>query len=199
MRRRAGRLLYIAAFFAAVLLAQGEGKAEKTASGLSPSMEAILLWANFALLAIGLGYLIKRFGAPFFAARSQTIQREIVEAAKITQDAEARSADVARRLANLEADMTALRAESRQELDSLQRHAAAKTSAEIGRVQSNAEQEIAAAGKAARLELKRYAADLAVKLAAEKIRGRITPDTQEALVAEFVEGLDGSSTRAQAN
>src|ERR1700675_709030 len=152
MKRRAGAMLAAIGLSAVALFAQ-EGGAEKTASGLSPTLEMILLWANFAVLAAGLGYLIKKYGAPFFAARSERIQHEIVEAAKVRRDAEVRAAEVDRRLANLAADLAALRAESQKELDSLQRHATTKTSAEIAKIQSNAQHEIAAAGKAARFEL----------------------------------------------
>ena len=189
--RRACLKLLAFTLAAATLYAQEEGHAEKTASNLSPTLETILLWANFALLAIGLGYLIKKYGAPFFADRSERIQREIVEAAKVKADAEARSAEVDRRLANLQADLAALRVESRQELDSMERLATAKTSAEMAKIQSNAEQEIAAAGKAARLELKRYSAELAVNLAAEKIRARMTPEAQEALAGDFIKDIGG--------
>lgn len=176
-----------------------EEHAEQTASHLSPTLETVLLWANFALLAAGLAYLIKKYGGPFLAQRSAHIQQEIVEAGKIRADAESRSADVDRRLANLEADLAAIRQESRRELESLERQVGGKTSAEIARIQSNAEQEIAAAGKAARLELKRYSADLAVQLAAEKIRARMTPGAEESLVRDFVAGLDESGARAQTN
>lgn len=199
MKRRIGVALLALCFSAAGLFAQEEGHAEKTASNLSPVTETVLLWANFALLAVGLGYLIKKYGGPFFASRSERIQREIVEAARVRQDAEARSAEVDRRLANLQADLAALRTESRQELESLERHTTSKASAEIARIQSNAEQEIAAAGKAARLELKRYSAELAVHLASEKIQARMTPEVQGALVRDFVTELDGRVPRAQAN
>jgi F-type H+-transporting ATPase subunit b len=199
MKRRIGIALLAFGLSAAALFAQEEGHAEKGASGLSPVTETVLLWANFAILAVGLGYLIKKYGGPFFAARSERIQREIVEAAKVREDAEARSAEVDRRLANLHADLAALRAESRQELESLERHTTSKASAEIARIQSNAEQEIAAAGKAARLELKRYSAGLAVHLAGEKIQARMTPGVQDALVRDFVKELDGRAPRAQAN
>ena len=197
MKRFSLRLLTFG-LAAANLFAQEEGAHEKTASNLSPRLEIILLWVNFALLAAGLGYLIKKYGGPYFAARSERIQREIVESAKVRQDAEARAGEVDRRLGNIEAELEALRAESRSELASQQKQAAAKTSAEIARIQSQAEQEIAASGKAARLELKRYSAELAVQLAGEKIRGRMTHDTQDALVRGFLEDLDGSAT-AQAN
>ncbi len=199
MTRQSRRLLLAFALSAVTLFARDEGAVEKTASGLSPLMEMVLLWANFAILAIGLGYLIKKYGAPFFAARSQRIEREIVEATKTRQDAEARSAEVDRRLANLENDLAALRTESRQELDSLERNANAKTSAEIAKIQSNAEQEIAAAGKMARMDLKRFSAELAVQMAGEKIRARMTPDAQQALVRDFVKNLDGAGKSAPAN
>ncbi|MGA7236912.1 MAG: hypothetical protein WBY44_14595 [Bryobacteraceae bacterium] len=199
MKRRIGLTVLAFALSAAALFAQEERQVEKTGSHLSPVTETVLLWANFAILAIGLGYLIKKYGGPFFAARSERIQREIVEAAKVRQDAEARSAEVDRRLASLQADMAALRTESRQELDSLERHTTSKASAEIARIQSNAEQEIAALGKAARLELKRYSAELAVHLAGEKIQARMTPQAQDALVRDFVTELDGRAPRAQAN
>jgi F-type H+-transporting ATPase subunit b len=199
MKRRFGLALFALALSTVALFAQEEGHAEKGVSGLPTTTETILLWANFAILAIGLGYLIKKYGGPFFAARSETIQREIVEASKVRKDAEARSADVDRRLASLRADLESLRAESRRELESLERHTNSKASAEIARIQSNAEQEIAAAGKAARLELKRYSAELAVNLAGEKIRARMTPDVQNALVRDFVKELDGRVPLAQAN
>jgi F-type H+-transporting ATPase subunit b len=199
VKRRIGVTLLAFGLSAATLFAQEERHAEKGASGLNPVTETVLLWANFAILAIGLGYLIKKYGGPFFASRSERIQREIVEAAKVRQDAEARSAEVDRRLASLQADLAALRGESRKELESLERHTTSKASAEITRIQSNAEQEIAAAGKAARLELKRYSAELAVHLAGEKIQARMTPAVQDALVRDFVTELDGRVPRAQAN
>jgi F-type H+-transporting ATPase subunit b len=163
---------------------------EKTKSGLSPTLESILLWVNFAILVGGLAYLVRKYGGPYLAARSQKISQDIVEAARVRQGAEARSAEVDRRLANLEADLAALRAESQQELKSQRRHAAERGAAEMAKIQGHADQEIAAAGKLARLELKRYSAELAVTLAAQKIQARMTPDTQDALVRGFVKNLD---------
>ena len=63
------------------------------------------------------------------------------------------------------------------------------TAAEIAKIQAHAEQEIASAGKAARMELKRYSAELAIDLAEQKIRARMTPETQDALVRGFVRDL----------
>jgi len=117
------------------------------------------------------------------------IHKDMVEAGEVRKDAEARAAEVERRLANLEAEIAALRAESQKEDVAETGRFGRHTAAEIVKTQAHAEQEIAAAGKAARMELKRYCAELAVGLAEEKIRARMTPDTQDALVRGFVRDL----------
>jgi F-type H+-transporting ATPase subunit b len=146
-------------------------------------------WANFVVLAGGLGYLIGKKGGPFFAARSVKIRKDMADAGDVRQDAEARAAEVDRRLANLEAEIAALRAESGKEEEAEAAGFGRHTAAEIAKTQAQAEQEIAAAGKAARLELKRYCAELAVGLAEQKIRARMTPETQDELVRGFVRDL----------
>ena len=146
-------------------------------------------WANFLILAGGLGYLVGKNAGPFFAARSAAIRKDMEESLAVRKDAELRAADVDRRLAHLEADLAALRSEgerdARAEAERIERH----TAAEIAKIQQHSEQEIVSAGKAARMELKRYAAELAVQMAEQKVRARMTPDTQDALVQGFVRNL----------
>ena len=146
-------------------------------------------WANFLILAGGLGYLVGKNAGPFFAARSAAIRKDMEQSLALRQDAEARAADVDRRLANMEADIAALRGEgeraARAEAERMEQH----TAAEIAKIQQHSEQEIASAGKAARMDLKRYAAELAVELAGQKVRARITPETQDSLVQGFVRNL----------
>ena len=146
-------------------------------------------WANFLVLAGALGYLIGKKGGPFFAARSVKIRQDMVEAGEVRAQAETRAAEVERRLANLEAEIAALRAASGKEEEAETGRFGRHTAAEIAKTQAQAEQEIAAAGKAARMELKRYCAELAMGLAEEKIRARMTPETQDALVRGFVRDL----------
>jgi len=93
------------------------------------------------------------------------------------------------RLANLEKEIATLRGESQAEAKAENDLMAQHTVAEIAKIQARAEQEIASAGKAARMELKRYSAHLAVEVAERKIRARMTPDTQDALVRGYVRDL----------
>src|SRR6185503_13269003 len=71
-------------------------------------------WANFALLAGGLGYLIGKNAGPFFAARTQQIKKDMLESAAARKEAEARAAEVDRRLASIESEIASLRAESQK-------------------------------------------------------------------------------------
>jgi len=156
-------------------------------------------WANFAMLAGALGYLIVKKGRPWFAARSYAIRKEIAEAKEILAEAEARAAQIDRRLAGLEADIEALRQTARREQAAEAERIRRETAADLARIHEHGAREIDAAGKAARVELKRYAARLAVDLAEQKIRRQMTVDLQSALVANFVRGLDRPSAGRQLN
>ena len=177
--KRFATLAFVVCFTAAPIFAE-----DKEDGGLQ-----IWKWANFVVLAGGIGYLIGKKGGPFFAARSVKIRQDIVDAGAVRNEADTRAAEGERRLANLEAEIAALRAESGKEEQAETGRFGRHTAAEIAKTQAQAEQEIAAAGKAARMELKRYCADLAVGLAEQKIRARMTPETEDALVRGFVRDL----------
>jgi F-type H+-transporting ATPase subunit b len=156
-------------------------------------------WVNFVVLAGGLGYLVGKSAGPLFAARSRKIRQDMLDAEDARQEAEARVAEVDRRLADLEADIAALRLESQREAQSEIVRIQRQTAAEIGKIQAHAQREIAAAAKAARSELKRYAAELALSLAEQKIRACMTPQAEDALVRGFVSDLRRPESRAQTN
>lgn len=177
---------------AAALAAEPEKKeAESSKEGSLKIWE----WANFLLLAAGLGYVIRKQAGPYFAARSARISQDILESERTAKAAEARAAEVDRRLASLETEIAALRAESQLESAAETERYAQQTTAEIAKVGTRGEQEIAAAQKAARLELQRYAARLAVELAEQKIRTRMDPDAEDRLVGSFVRGVDRPAGR----
>jgi len=179
--KRAGHLALL--FCLATGLALAEGK-EGGDSNLP-----MWKWANFLVLAGGLGYLMVKSLPPLFTSRTQAITKDMVESQKIRQDADVRAADVERRLAAIEAEIAALRAESKEETTAEAARLAKHTAAEVARIQAQAEREIGDAGKDAQLELKRYAAELAIDLAAQKISARMTPATEDRLVRGFVRDL----------
>lgn len=178
--RRGIRFLVMFALAASLSFAEGSG---------GESDVLMWKWANFVLLAVGLGYLMVKALPPLFASRSQAILHDLNESAKIRQDAEARAADVERRLAGLESEIAALRTDSQRQTQAETERIKSHTAAEIAKIQAQSEREIAMAGKAARTELKRYATSLAIDLAERKIRARITPAVEDGIVSAFVHDL----------
>ena len=166
----------------------GEG-GEHGSGGHKQGPSDLWKWANFALLAAGLGYLIGKNAGPFFEGRTQQIKKDMLESAAARKAAEARAAEVEQRLASLESEIASLRAESETETKREAERLSQQVASDIAKIQAHSEQEIVAAGKTARVELKRYSAHLAVQLAEEKIRTRMKRPAQDELVQSFVHNL----------
>lgn len=193
--KRAAQTLFTALLTVGPLLAQEAGKAAEA----EPAPNMPLLWVNFVILVAGLTYLIRKFGAPFLAARGAKIQRDISDAAEQRKKADARAAEVDRRLSNLDSSLAEMRAESQKEIETQRKRMAELTQAEIAKIRGNVEQEVASAGKAARAELKRFTAQLAIQLAEQKIQSRITPGVDDGLLKAFLRGLPTAAAKAQTN
>lgn len=146
-------------------------------------------WANFAILAGGLGYLAGKYAAPFFRARTEQIQQGIREAAKVREEAEARAAAIESQIGNLTVEIEGLRANSKEEIAGEGARIQAETEAQIRKLQAQAEREIASTAKNATLDLTDYSAQLAIDLAEKQIRQRLDAGLQDALVSGFVQDL----------
>jgi F-type H+-transporting ATPase subunit b len=146
-------------------------------------------WANFAVLAGAVVWLAMKYGKPYFTGRTQTIREGLEEARRQREDAEIRSADIQLKLANIEKDIDEFRcaalAEQGAEMERMRR----KMTAEVEATWSNASQNIEILGKHARLDLRRFASNLAMDLAEQRIRQRMNPSIQAALTGDFVEKL----------
>ena len=151
---------------------------------------AVWGWLNFALLAGGLGYVIRKNAGPYFATRSREIRKGMIEAEEARTEAEAKVAEVDQRLASLEAEIEALRRDARQEAEAEAERIQREAAGEMAKIQMRLAEEIAAAGKGARLELRRHAAEVALGLAEQKILARMSPEIQDRLVKSFVTHLD---------
>ncbi len=120
---------------------------------------------NFLVLAGGLGYLIKKHGGPYFAQRSEQIRKGMDDAERARAEADAKVAEVDRRLANLKSEIEALKRNAQQEADAEAQRVRREADAEMAKIQTHLADEIASASKAARLDLRRYSAGLALSLA----------------------------------
>lgn len=146
-------------------------------------------WANFLILAGVLGYLINKNAGAMYRGQAEAIRRGITEAAKVKQDAEARAAQIENRLAGIQTEIEAMRSQARAEMAAEADRINQETTRHLSRLQQQSEQEIELMSKAARQQLKAYSAELALQLAERQVRGRMSKETQDALVKVFIQDL----------
>lgn len=156
-------------------------------------------WANFAILALGLGYLIAKNVPPMFRKQSDEIQSALAEAAKIKQDAAAYAASVEARLAALQSEIQKLRESARADMTAESERVRRETEHHLQRIREQSVQEVALMTRGAKDGLRKYAAELAIGLAEQRIRARMNPATQEQLANGFLSDLHERTAPRAAN
>ena len=186
MRRSSVKRLLFLVILSAASLAAAEDASEP-----SP----VWKWANFAILAVGLGYLMAKNLPAVFFSRTKEIQQGITEAQQMKQDAERRSAEMDARLSALGADIERFRVQSAAEMQQEGDRIGRETAAQLKKMEEHAAVEIDSVGKTVRRQLKEYAAELAMGLAEERLRARIDGATESALVDDFVKDLERQGSK----
>lgn len=151
----------------------------------------MIIWQtiNFVILAGLLGWLIVKQGGPLLAARSKEIAEGLAAGELAKTEADARAAQVQEKLSHLETEIAAMRAGAKEDREREAERIRRETQAEIARIHVQAEHELESAGKQARLEVQRAAAKMAIELAEKKVRARMSPEIQSALLQGFLTDL----------
>ncbi len=127
------------------------------------------------------------------AGRTKEIRRGIDEARSLKKDAEARCQQIEQRLGQLGAEIERFRRQASQESAAEGERLRQETERALEKIRAQAEQDIAAAAKASRQELRAYAAELAVNLAAQRIRDQLTPEAEAALISAMLHSLESQA------
>jgi len=146
-------------------------------------------WANFLILAGGLGYLLRKNLPPLFDKQSSEIQSALREAAKVKQDAAAYAAGIEARLANLQSEIEKLRVSARTDMAAESERIRRETEHHVQRIREQTAQEIELMTRSATAELRKYSAELAMGLAEQRIRSRMNPAAQQSLAEGFLHDL----------
>ncbi len=192
--RRCGFFVLVLALLSVFPVVAQHGEEGHGGAAGGHSNEILWKWANFAILAGGLGYLVAKKGGAFFRARGEAIRSGIEEADRLRREATARVAEMEERLRNLSAEVESLRQSARQEMAAENERLNQETQNTIRKTREHAEQEIAAAAKSAMHEVQVRAAELAVGLAAAKIRGMLNSQADQALVVSYLEELERAAS-----
>jgi F-type H+-transporting ATPase subunit b len=139
---------------------------------------------NFGIIFLAIVIPLSRFLPKVFRKRSQKVLSDIETARKVTEDANSRLSAVEAKLAQLGEEIAKFRSEVEQEMGQDEQRIKATIEEESARIVAGVEQEISVAAAHARRGLRHFAADLAIENASKQLV--LTPETDQALIAEFV-------------
>jgi F-type H+-transporting ATPase subunit b len=169
------------------LIAAGAQQAQEKSE--AEGHELLFKIINFALLAGGLAYILRKPLADFFAARSNSIRKSLEEGRKALEASQAQLQAVEQKLAHLEEEIAAFKASATKEMEAEQQRMKQAAAEEAEKILESARAQIEISVRAAKLDLKSYTAQQAVQLAEELIRQRLDDSTRKRLVSQFVAGL----------
>jgi F-type H+-transporting ATPase subunit b len=144
---------------------------------------------NFLILFGGLAFVLRKPLAAMLAKRVSDIRETIRSAEASRAEASKRREESQARLSELEAEIQRMLTTAETVAQGERERIAALAEEEAGRVRRFAEQEIEQQVRSGILELKGYAAETATSLARERIRKRLTPADQAALIDRSIERL----------
>ena len=178
-----------------LLLACGAAWASEEGEGGQKISVEMWKWINFGILAAGIAYLAVKVGKPTLQQRREDILEDLKAAEARGKAAEQKAAEVERRIASLQTEVAQLKDTARAEMQAEAVRIENETKEVLAKVERSSQTEIAAAGKEAVKKLRAEAADLALKLAQQKITQRLDGPAQAALVEQFVTSMRGEESK----
>jgi F-type H+-transporting ATPase subunit b len=175
-----------AVFFAFALTARGE----EGGSATNGQAIEIFKWINFVIVVALVVLASRRFLAPSFRKKADTISAAISKGAEAKAEADRLLREAEAKLARIDQEIGTLRAAAQRDAAAEAERIAATTLQDIEKIGLAARAEIEAAERAARMELKTITANLAVDGAESVLAKELTPQVQEQLVASFVKNLE---------
>jgi F-type H+-transporting ATPase subunit b len=161
-----------------------EGAAEGAHGGGILEMAARLF--NFAILAGTLVYFLRAPTAKYLGGRGAEIRGALVKATQMRVSAAAQAADIERKMAALPGELEALRKTGAADVAAEEARIRAIAEADRGRLQEQARREIDAQLKLAERNLTARTADLAVAVAAARVKATINAADQARLVDQYL-------------
>lgn len=144
---------------------------------------------NLLILAGLLVWFGRRPIADALAARALGIRKELTDSARMRDEAMQRNDGLAKRLDKIEQEIAGMREEAEQDAAKAETALVARAHAEGERIQAAAERSIRDEVQRARAALKRDAVALAVELAENALKEKVTSDHQQRLAREFLDSI----------
>jgi F-type H+-transporting ATPase subunit b len=146
---------------------------------------------NLLVFVIFLAYLfVKKLRiGQVFDDRAAAIVKELEQARREKQEAQARLAEVEARLGRLDQEVAEIRAEAERERQREAARISEAAAADAEKIRQTAQREIDGAMKAARTELRAFVAEQSVELAENIIRREIRPEDDARMLNNYINEL----------
>jgi F0F1-type ATP synthase membrane subunit b/b' len=194
---RAGLRAIGSALLGAVLLGMVSLPAlaqEGASDAANTPIGTVFRWLNFLLVFGALAYVISKYGAPYFRARTQSIAKSIEEAGQSRAAAERELKETFEKMSNLERQIAEERLAGQRDSAADRERIRGLTKSEVEKIQQAARAEIAAAERAGTQEIRAIAAKLATERAAVLIREQMNTAAEAALFGSFVGELERAAS-----
>jgi len=145
---------------------------------------------NLVLLIAALVYFARKPVVKFFNDRRGDIQNDLKKSSDLLAEAEAKFANWQRKLIDLEQELETIREASRQRAENERANIIADATASAKRIRADATAAIEQELRRSRAVLREEAADLALELAENLLRGQVNDGDRERLVGEFIERIE---------
>ena len=164
---------------------------KKVANMFGTSVEVMSRWLeglNFLVVVAFIVWFLARIMPKTMRARTERIQKELLQARTVTEDANRRLASVEERLARLDGEINGIKTQAQHDAVEKEKQMRAMLEQEKQSILDSSTQEIAAASSKAQSQLKRMTAELAIERAKHKIV--VSAEADRSLVETFLVDLD---------
>jgi F-type H+-transporting ATPase subunit b len=164
-------------------------EAEHGEAGAHEASIADLFWpvVNFAILCGVLYYFLRAPLSGYLKDRSETIRKDLVDAAALKLAATTQLDEIDRKLKALPGEIESLRKRGQEETAAEEQRIAQQAAAERDRLLELARRDIDVQVRLAKRELTEHAADLAMQLATDRIAKETTSADHARLVDRYLE------------
>jgi len=145
---------------------------------------------NLAVVVGLLVWVVRKPLANFYASRSESIREQLAEAQRARAEAEAKLAEIESKMSRLDQELGEMKAAAEKDAELEYKRLVEAADEESRKIVGKAKEEIDGITREAYLDLKAHAAELAVTLAGQKIKGQITEEDRRRLFENFLAGLE---------
>jgi len=187
------------AFFYSVIFLLAESGGKAAGGGFTDFYNKYLNYGGFEVwkfvnLAIFVGllvYLVKKPLSEAFKAKRDAIRAELIKAEQEKLSALSELTAVEAKLAGLDSEKAGVLTNAREEAEAEKANILQQTEIEVTKMREQAEAEISRRIQQVKAELRRFSANESVRLAEEKLRGKINPENDAALVRAGIQEIGG--------